>query len=66
MPMAKQPTNRVKVSTFRLSEEEIELLDRIAEHKGREDGAKRSRTDAIRMSARHFAAFLGLLPKSKK
>jgi hypothetical protein len=62
MPPSKGQT---KPRQFRLTDEELELLDRIAALKQAEDGVKRTRTDAIRMAARHFGEFLGVTPKPK-
>ncbi len=49
-----------KPRQFRLTEEELAILDAIAAYKRAEDGVKRSRTDAIRMAARHYAITLSI------
>lgn len=65
--MAKAKKENVGIHTaFRLTPEELALLDAIAAHKAEEDGLKKSRADAIRMAARHFAEFLGILPAKPK
>jgi hypothetical protein len=59
-------TGKTKQTAFRLSDEEVELLDSIAEHLTKERGVTHSRTDAIRAAARAIAQMLGILPKPKK
>jgi hypothetical protein len=49
-----------KPRQFRLSEETLAELDRLAAHLTRETGVTHSRTDAIRYAARHTAKALGL------
>jgi hypothetical protein len=59
-------TGKTKQTAFRLSDEEVELLDSIAEHLTKERSVTHSRTDAIRAAARAIAQMLGILPKPKK
>jgi hypothetical protein len=56
----KDTSGWTKPRQFRLSEETLAELDRLAEHLTRETGVIHSRTDAIRYAARHTVKALGL------
>ncbi len=65
---AKVPFPRKKggQTAFRLTDEEIALLDAIAEHLTKERGVTHSRTDAVRASARAIAEVLQIVTVKKK